>query len=330
MFVVETERSFMKQTINPFFQKIDLSICRWIRVTTMSSQSNLAITATSFDASSDFKYAKPRINKAGGKAIGVLNSSTNRQLLLTTPLMLTWGVNKRTDDETGRVSFDMSLQFPSEKYPDPQAQEFLDAMIAFEDQIKADAIKNSKAWLNQAKLSEEGVNLLFNNMLYWPVDKMTGERIPEKGPTLRVKLDYYDDAFNCEIYDLEQKLMFPKSEDGDATPEDLITKGSSVACVLKCGGLYFVNGKFGVTWRLAQAVVKPRASIKGQCLITLSAEEKQRMAKQQAESDDEGVPVEVQDDDDDSSVQEEVAKEVASKQPTVVKKKVVRRKKATE
>ena len=122
--------------------------------------------------------------------------------------------------------------------------------------------------------------------------------------------------------------MFLKSEDGDATPEDLITKGSSVACCAQVRRPLLREWQVRSYLEWPQAVVKPRASIKGKCLISLSAEEKQRMAKQQAESDDEGVPVEVEEDD--ASVQEEVAKEVATKQPTVVKKKVVRRKKAAE
>ena len=286
-----------------------------------------AIPATTFNPASDFTYTKPRINKAGGKAIGIVNTSTNRQLLLTTPLMLTWGLNKRTDEESGRVSYDMSLQFPNDKYPDEQASAFLAKMEEFEEQIKADAIKNSKAWLNQNKLSSEGVNLLFNNMLYRPRDKETGDLIPGRAPTLRVKVDCYDDVFKCEIFDMEQKPVFPNPDDESVTPEDLITKGSHVACVLKCGGLYFVNGKFGVTWRLAQAVVKPQASLRGQCLIQLSAAEKERMEKANEESDDEGESVSIVPD---STPTTEVRAAVESVQEAEApkKKKVVRRVKA--
>jgi outer membrane biosynthesis protein TonB len=36
-------------------------------------------------------------------------------------------------------------------------------------------------------------------------------------------------------------------------------------CLIQCGGLWFANGKFGVTWRLVQCIVqKPKASILGQ------------------------------------------------------------------
>ena len=59
------------------------------------------------------------------------------------------------------------------------------------------------------------------------------------------------------------------TDDNNLFPIDLISKGTNVATVIQCGGLWFASGKFGVTWRLLQAVVKPRESLTGKCLITL-------------------------------------------------------------
>ena len=228
---------------------------------------SLVINATDFTPSKDVGYNKPRVNKAGGKAVSIVNNTTRRQLMITTPLMLTWGVNERRDESSGRVSYDMSLQFPKESYATPETTAFLEAMEAFDSPILFDAIKNSKEWFNKAKLTDGQVDVLFNRMLYWPKDKETGERRADSAPTLRVKIDYWDQAFNCEIYNVDQTPLFPSKSDASLMPSDFISKGSNVACVLKCGGVYFVNGKFGVTWRLVQAVVKPRASIAGRCNI---------------------------------------------------------------
>lgn len=306
----------------------------------------LVINATDFTPSKDVGYNKPRVNKAGGKAVSIVNNSTRRQLMITTPLMLTWGVNERRDESSGRVSYDMSLQFPKEAYGTPETTAFLQNMEAFESQIMTDAISNSKEWFNKAKLTEGQVDVLFNRMLYWPKDKETGERREDAAPTLRVKLDYWDDSFNCEIYNVDQSPLFPSKSDASLTPTDFITKGSNVACVLKCGGVYFVNGKFGVTWRLVQAVVKPRASISGRCVIQLSGAEKQKLEAQvdaDEDMDAEGVVVEDDsdeddDEEDDSSVSSqptfakkakaEVEEEVKPKK--TVKKRVVRRKKVAE
>ena len=44
-------------------------------------------------------YTKPKINASGGKSIGIINTATKKGLYLSTPLMLTWGVNSFTDEK---------------------------------------------------------------------------------------------------------------------------------------------------------------------------------------------------------------------------------------
>lgn len=241
----------------------------------MSNQSNnLYISHMKFNPNNDLTFNKPRVNKSGGKTIGILNKKSNRQLNLSTPLLLTWGLNERVDEQSGRVSYDMALQFPNDSYHNEQTRNFLDTMIEFENEVKRQAIKNSKQWLNMAKLSEGQVDVLFHPMLNWPKNKETGEKDPDRSPTLKVKLDYWDSKFNCEIYDINSDVLFPNTEN-DFGPMDLLTKASNVACIIKCGGVWFANGKFGVTWRLVQAVVKPKASLTGRCFIELTNGEKE-------------------------------------------------------
>lgn len=237
---------------------------------------NLIIDAVSFDPSVDFTYTKPRVNKAGGKAVGIINSHTNRQLMLSTPLMMTWGVNERVDEQSGKKSYDMSLQFNnSVNFQTEQEKAFLKNLNDFEQKIKLDAIEHSKQWLNKATLNEAQADVLFHPMLYRPAD-------PEKAPSLKVKLDYWDEKFTCEIFDIEQKQLFPENEEGDnVSPQELITKGSHVACIIKCGGIWFANGKFGVTWKLVQSVVKPKQTLKqGKCHIQLSNDDREKLMNQ--------------------------------------------------
>ena len=47
---------------------------------------------------------------------------------------------------------------------------------------------------------------------------------------------------------------------------------------MQCGGLWFANGKFGVTWKLIQSVVqKPRATLAGTCFLKLNTADKEKM-----------------------------------------------------
>ena len=176
-------------------------------------------------------------------------------------------------------------------------------------------------------------------MLKHPKDPETGEPDYTRAPTLRVKLEYWDEKFNCEVYDVEQKLVFPDDE-SSVMPMDLIEKSSNVAVVIRCGGLWFANGKFGCTWKLVQAVVKPKASLKGRCLITLTADDAAKMQAQSTSDDDADdtavVLADDSEDDNDDDDADDNADEVAAP-PTppapkakAVKKKVVRKKKVAE
>lgn len=259
-----------------------------------TAKTDMILEATKFAPSDDIIYAKPVVNKAGGKSVRINNKHNNRQLHLSMPLMLTWGVNARKDEQTGRESFDMSLQFPKEEYANEQTTAVLAAIEAMEEQVKNDAITNSKEWFNKAKLTSGQVDVLFNPMLYWPKDNETGERREGASPTLRVKLDYWDEKFKCEIYDVEQNPLYGPMVTSDVSPVDLIPKGCQVATIIKCGGVYFVNGKFGITWRLHQALVKPKTSITGKCFISLTPDEVSLLnAQPVGESDTTGERVEV-------------------------------------
>jgi hypothetical protein len=285
-----------------------------------------------FNPNNDLTFNKPRVNKSGGKTIGILNKKSNRQLYLSTPLLLTWGLNERVDDQSGRVSYDMALQFPNDSYHNEQTRNFLDTMVEFENEVKRQAIKNSKQWLNMAKLSEGQVDVLFHPMLNWPKNKETGEKDPNRSPTLKVKLDYWDSKFNCEIYDMNREVLFPNT-DNEFVPMDLLTKASNVACIIKCGGVWFANGKFGVTWRLVQAVVKPKASLSGRCFIELTNDEKEKLNEQVDDEESESKPsvlnTEVSDSSsEESSSEEENVQEVAPVVEEKPKRKRVVRKKA--
>ena len=311
-----------------------------------SGSNSSIISGVTFNASSDYIYTKPKVNASGGKSIGVINNKTMKGLYISTPLMLTWGVNENVDDKTGVKSYDMALQFPKEEYTNDAAEAFLKNLKAFENKIKEDAIANCKDWFNKQKMSTEVVDALWTPMLKYPKDPTTKEFDYDRPPTLRIKLNTWDGVFKCELYDMEQQQIFPN--DSGLLPPDLIMKATNVATVIQCGGLWFASGKFGVTWRLIQAVVKPKESLQGKCLISLSTQEKEVLRNTvTSEVDDEEVAiveasvdkskVEDSEDDDDEpeptvEVKQEIVKEVAAEvADTAPKKKpVVRRKKTTE
>lgn len=239
------------------------------------SQQHDIISATTFNPEHDIKYTKTKINKSGGKSVGILNNHKNKPLLLSTPPILTWGVNEFVDEQTGKKSYDLALQFPNESYNTEALTKFLAGIKAFEEKLKQDALKNSKEWLGKPKTSAEVVDALFHPMLKYPKDKNTGDVDYTRPPSLKVKIGYWEDEFSCEVYDYEQKQLFPANDGSKTRLMELIPKSSNVAVILKCGGLWFANGKFGCTWKLEQAAVKVKESLKGKCMIPLDFERKE-------------------------------------------------------
>jgi hypothetical protein len=225
---------------------------------------SMVVTASEFSPASNMLYTKPKANNAGGKSVGILNTLSRKALYLQTPLMMCWGANEY-DNPQGK-SYDMCLQFPREEFSNPATQQFLKVMLEFEAKIKSDARANSRDWLGKANMSEDVIDALFSPMLKYPKTP-TGDPDKSRSPTLKVKLPLYSGEYKFDLFDTQNnKLLTSPTE----TPTTVIPKGSEVACILICGGVWFANGKFGVTWKAYQIVVKPSETLeKGICHIKL-------------------------------------------------------------
>lgn len=306
------------------------------------------VNVSNYNPYTDMSYAKPKINSVGGKNVSIMNSNVrSKTTYISTPLMLTWGMSEFRDDK-GKVSYDLSLQFPNVEYPDEDGEMFLEMLKKFEEKVKADAITHAKDWFNKPKMNADVVDALWTPMLKFPKNKETHEPDYTKAPTLKIKVPYWDSEWKIELYDIEERQIWP-SESGTVTsPLELIPKHTRIACVLQCGGIWFANGKFGVTWKLLQAVVKPPQSLRGTCHIKLSSNDRERMTQSTERNtydendvythDTIGVHVENSDNEGEgsqsvvsvmvaSSVETETSAEEASAEEVSVRKKVVRRKK---
>jgi hypothetical protein len=302
--------------------------------------SSLITKAKNFDGSLH-TYDEPVVDTRGGKS--VRTKYQTQPLNIQIPWMLTWGVNKWEDDNSDRCKYDASLQFDPHK-SDTQ-QKFLDEMKRFEEKIKQDAVINSKKWFGK-KMTYDVVDALMFPILRFPKNKESGEPDESRNPTLKLKVPFWEGRFNVEVYDVNKKPLYlppaygkegsgnqAPDQDNSATPVDFIPKGSYVKGIIRCNGLWFVGGKFGVTWQMLQMNSRPPVRIvgSGKCAIDddsddedfleeLAAKEEQDQIKQEVEEEVSAQAVESDDDDDD-------VVETAPPSPKAKKKKVVRRKK---
>ena len=249
----------------------------------------MVIAGASFNPLTDMKYTKPKVNSVGGRSVGIVNAKTSTVLNLSSPLMLTWGVQDFTDEKTGKVSYDLALQFPNEGFETPATVKFLANMAVFEKKIKEDAIANSKEWFSKPKMTSDAVDALWTPVLKYPKNKDTLEADMTRAPTLKVKLPFWDNTWKeLELYGVDMSPIFPDPMNPALSPKDLIAKGSHIAVSIQCGGIWFANGKFGVTWKLFQAIVKPKMSLKGKCHIKLDDDEKTKIVAQVIPTDVDG------------------------------------------
>ena len=241
------------------------------------------IDGTLFNAD-NIKYSAPKANPSGGKSINIINKMTSSGVRLATPTLLTWGASDFVDESgKGNGKFEMSLQFPNDaddKTADTDA--FLANLIRLENKVKADALKFSKEWFGKILKSEDVVEALWTPMLKYSRNKNTGEPDYGRAPVLRVKLAQWEGVWKSEIYDEDGEKLFPDASNPAITPLDFIRKGGQIATIIQCGGLWFANGKFGMTWKLVQAAVqKPRPVITGTCFIRLKKADKEKLTSQQ-------------------------------------------------
>jgi hypothetical protein len=142
-------------------------------------------------------------------------------------------------------------------------------------------------------------------MIKFPNFKGTREPDYSKKPSLKVKLPLWEGNWKCEVYDEDGNPLFP-NPNKEITPLDFIKKGSNVAVIIQFGGIWFINGNFGVSWQLVQAVVqKPKADLTGKCYIRLKKTEKDKLVTQaplelaETESKEESTLVEDSDEEED-------------------------------
>ena len=219
--------------------------------------SSLFLNGVSDDLATSINIGNPKVNASGGKNIALFDRNARTGLKISTPLMTCWGINENDFDGTGKKTYDMSLQFPSAEYANPDTSAFLDNIKRLEIFIKEQACANSKAWFGKVQ-SAEVVEAFWTPMLRYPKDKATGEPDYTKSPTFRVKLPFFDGKFKFEIFNVKGELVFPKEE---VNIMDVVPKVSEVKTILQCGGIWFAGGKFGVTWKPFQIVVKPKLQL---------------------------------------------------------------------
>jgi len=223
------------------------------------------------------RFMPPKVNAQGGKSISLISTQSNRSLHIATPSLNTWGISDFVDPNTGISDgkFQISLSFPNDTYATKTTEMFLQKMEQFEQAIIDAAVQNSELWWGEPLEQSILKHTLFPVLKYAKI-KGTKKIDTTKKPNINAKVPFYENEnkWNVEIYDTKGELLFPNVNE-ELTPSHFVPKLSTVACVLQCGGIWIGGKGWGVTWKLVQAVVKPKItdSVFGKCHIQLTDED---------------------------------------------------------
>lgn len=305
----------------------------------MSSVTDMIVKAKAFNPTS-VSYLPAKVDSRGGKKVMLKHSG--QPLVIQVPLMFTWGMNERVDENSGRVSYDTNLVFEVDK--SSSIAKFRDKMQELQDKLIDDAVQYSKEWFGKNKLSREVAEAMMYPILKYPNDKQSGEPDTTRNPSMKLKIPYWDGKFNIELYDMQSKALYLPAKDGcdgpqgDKSPLDFMPKATYVKGLVQCNGIWMAGGRFGVTWKLIQAQVRPPVRLvgTGTCHIDDDSDDDEMLSmvqkQEEEQEDDNGAsngPTFSDGSDDNDVEEEEEEEEVVVEKPKPKKKKVIRRRKKT-
>ena len=274
-------------------------------------------------------YSNMKANEKGGKSLRIFGNTQNVPLRLQTPIIFTWGISEFSDESGKPPSYSMQLQFPNGDFANEECTNFLNNMMSLENKIKADIFANARDWAGKAYKSSDIVDEVFTPILKYPKIKGTSEPDMDRMPAIRIKIPQWNGDWKCDIYDEECRPLFLPGKTNNVTPLEILVPKINVACVIECGGLWYANGKFSVTWKLCQAMVKaPKRLQSGKCIIKTSGSQLGKFGDASTENDDyadntsneAGNSMTIVDDDEDTTPEEE-APVAEKKKPTARGKK---------
>ena len=220
------------------------------------------ITTEKWDPTAN-DYSQPRPNKLQGKNIYISNTQIRSNLVLQTPLMRTWGISMYVDDSgEAKGGYSMSLVFDKDGFETEESATFKKKIQQFEDEIVAKAYENRMAWFGDDDLSMDTIRVGFYSMLKYPRLKdakgnHTKKKDMSKSPSFKIRVNNYDDKWQCHVYDTNLQPLFTPDEK-DSSPIDFVPKGSMVITKIKCDGIWTGSGTaWGVKWNLQVCVVQP-------------------------------------------------------------------------
>jgi hypothetical protein len=208
------------------------------------------ITPESFNAS-QLTVSQIKVNEKTGAKSCYINYAGGPIMVQTAMEMRSpYGLNTYVGPNGEKADNpDYSIDISLDGYKDESSEigQYYKMMTSFGDFAKGEAVKNRVAWFKDKDFELRDANKKFSPLVKFPVDK-DGNPKPYP-PTQKIKLSLTGDVKN------RTKFYNPDGEALTDPVDKILAKGTTITMILRCGGLWFAAGQFGITWRAAQVVV---------------------------------------------------------------------------
>lgn len=294
-------------------------------------------------------FSQLRVLDSGGKQ-AYINYDGGMFVFQTPNCGLPYGMS--AFDKAGPVKYSVELSLRGYEDPSNKMKVFHDALSRLDEYMIDQGVKNSKQWF-KSDLSRDVIKAFYTPMVRLAKDK-EGNPKPYP-PTIKLSLRQKRDSqeFDVQCYD-------DKRNQYKGIPlEELLVKGAQTTCLIQCTGVWFAGSKFGLSWKLVQALVTslPQSSRSftfvdegdlGKATASAAIEDADESEEEEDEEDEAlrapapvakkpsvlaavapkaaPAPPPPADDDDDEEADDAEPVPVPKKSATVVKKKIVAKK----
>lgn len=226
---------------------------------TMPTASHLITKFSNFTTDA-VHFGSAKANSRGGKNVPLFDKNGNK-LVLALPKSACWGMNENVDEASGRKSYSINLRLSNDS-------DMTNTFKTFEDWVVSQCVSHGKEWFGKSTMSEDVVRALFYPVLKYPKDKSTGEPDTTRDPSVKLKVQYWEGDYKCELYSMKgEPLYTPQHKIPDVTPVEMVPMNSDIKALVQCDGLWFTAGRCGITFKLLQAKIEEPVRLEGGCFL---------------------------------------------------------------
>ena len=186
-----------------------------------------------------------------------INAFNNRKIVISTKqgtplrvqfprMYMPFGVSGFTP-EVGQTKYNIDFAIKGYDEEDSYMKKFYDSVRKLEDQIIDSVVEQSEVIFG-APMTKEQLLPMFNSNV---------KEAPGREPKFRVKVDTtMEDQIKPNIFDADKNPLRDNATNG------LYARNSGHA-IVELNSVYFLNRKFGCTWKLHQLIVYEPQNLKG-------------------------------------------------------------------